>query len=423
MPQGGGGGGRSLVACKARASGRRGGEPRGTPRRFPRVRQSQGVGDSSGQASSGQASSGQAFSGSRPPRVRYQVRHPRVRRSGVRHPQVRHSQGVDQGVRGTHGACLGAGVSRHARRFPRVRHPWDRHSWVRRPRVRRSRIRRSRVRHLWVRCPRVRRSWVRHPWVRHPQVIHPRVRCSRGVGLLGSEGLEERVCLKVFLGQAFSGSRPPRVRGPRGTHGVWLRVGGSHTGRALWRRGLEARTTLSSGRVRRSKGVGDSSGQAFPGSRSPRVRHSLVTHSPVRRSRVTHPRASGHEAAGAPEERRTRASGGRGEALGPEARRGSLVERCLMSGTTKHALHELEYYAFFEEIPLTYVCFSLVLLLLKESKIKFRCLSIRRSLRSTNRSRCDVDHIGWGDSPRAELEARVRTLDGASVDRAKAAIH
>ena len=36
----------------------------------------------------------------------------------------------------------------------------------------------------------------------------------------------------------------------------------------------------------------------------------------------------------------------------------------------------------------------------------------RCSLRSTNRSRCDVDHIGWGHSPRAELEARVRTLGG-----------
>ncbi|PHU03940.1 hypothetical protein BC332_29191 [Capsicum chinense] len=38
----------------------------------------------------------------------------------------------------------------------------------------------------------------------------------------------------------------------------------------------------------------------------------------------------------------------------------------------------------------------------------------RCSLHRTNRSICDVDHIGWGYSPRADLEARVRALDGAS---------
>ncbi|KAF3680265.1 hypothetical protein FXO37_03398 [Capsicum annuum] len=36
----------------------------------------------------------------------------------------------------------------------------------------------------------------------------------------------------------------------------------------------------------------------------------------------------------------------------------------------------------------------------------------RCSLRRTKRSICDVDHIGWGYSPRADLEARVRALDG-----------
>ncbi|PHT42545.1 hypothetical protein CQW23_16570 [Capsicum baccatum] len=36
----------------------------------------------------------------------------------------------------------------------------------------------------------------------------------------------------------------------------------------------------------------------------------------------------------------------------------------------------------------------------------------RCSFRSMNRSRCNVDHIEWGHSPRAELEARVRTLGG-----------
>ncbi|PHT49275.1 hypothetical protein CQW23_13483 [Capsicum baccatum] len=38
----------------------------------------------------------------------------------------------------------------------------------------------------------------------------------------------------------------------------------------------------------------------------------------------------------------------------------------------------------------------------------------RCSLHSTNRSGCDVNHIGRGHSPRAELKAKVRTLGGAS---------
>ncbi|KAK4339221.1 hypothetical protein RND71_040683 [Anisodus tanguticus] len=44
----------------------------------------------------------------------------------------------------------------------------------------------------------------------------------------------------------------------------------------------------------------------------------------------------------------------------------------------------------------------------------------RCSLRSTSRSRGDVDHIGWGHSPRAELEAKVRTLGGVVAESKRA---
>ncbi|CAL5331182.1 unnamed protein product [Camellia sinensis] len=39
------------------------------------------------------------------------------------------------------------------------------------------------------------------------------------------------------------------------------------------------------------------------------------------------------------------------------------------------------------------------------------------------RSRCYIDHIGWGHFSKAELETSVRTLGRDVVDRAKAAIH